>query len=85
VWTFQLVGFLMDQKVLKIEDLNPDGIRIVVNWDELKVSGSVFIPCVDTEKTKDQVSTVASLRQWEVKHEVRVENRTLGLRVWRTL
>lgn len=79
------MGFLMDQKVLKIEDLNPDGIRIVVNWDELKVSGSVFIPCVDTEKTKDQVSTVASLRQWEVKHEVRVENRTLGLRVWRTL
>ena len=75
----------MEQKVLKIEDLNPDGIRIVVNWDELKVSGSVFIPCVDTEKTKDQVSTVASLRQWGVKHEVRVENNLLGLRIWRTM
>jgi len=70
---------------MKIEDLNPDGIRIVVNWDELKVSGSVFIPCVDTEKTKDQVSTVASLRQWGVKHEVRVENNLLGLRIWRTM
>ena len=79
------MGFLMDQKVMKIEDLNPDGIRIVVNWDELKVSGSVFIPCVDTEKTKDQVSTVASLRQWGVKHEVRVENNLLGLRIWRTM
>ena len=75
----------MEQKVLKIEDLNPDGIKIVVNWDELKVSGSVFIPCVDTEKTKDQVSTVASLRQWGVKHEVRVENNLLGLRIWRTM
>jgi len=79
------VGFLMDQKVLKIEDLNPDGIRIVVNWDGLKVNGSVFIPCVDTEKVKDQVSTVASLRQYEIKHEIRVENGILGLRVWRTM
>ena len=79
------MGFLMDQKVMKIEDLNPDGIRIVVNWDELKVSGSVFVPCVDTEKVKDQVSTVASLRQWGVKHEVRVENNLLGLRIWRTM
>ena len=42
----------MDQKVMKIEDLNPDGIRVIVNWDKLTVSGSVFIPCVDTEKTK---------------------------------
>ena len=38
----------MDQKVMKIEDLNPDGIRVIVNWDKLTVSGSVFIPCVDT-------------------------------------
>ena len=30
----------MEQGVLKTDDLNPDGVRIVVAWDELVVGAS---------------------------------------------
>ena len=39
----------MKQGVLKVDDLNPDGVRIVVKWDDMVVGASVFIPCVKTE------------------------------------
>ena len=28
----------MDQKVLKVDDLNPDGLRVTVNWDDMVLS-----------------------------------------------
>ena len=40
----------MEQGVLKISDLNPDGVRIIVAWDELVIGASVFIPCINTEE-----------------------------------
>ena len=44
----------MEQGVLKISDLNPDGVRIIVAWDELVVGASVFIPCINTEEAMKQ-------------------------------
>ncbi len=34
----------MEQKTLKIDDLNPDGLRITVNWEDMSVSASIFVP-----------------------------------------
>ncbi len=33
---------MMDQKVLKVDDLNPDGLRITVDWEDMSV-GAIHI------------------------------------------
>jgi hypothetical protein len=71
--------------VLKIDDLNPDGLRITVDWDAMDISYSIFIPCVNTEKAKEQVKNVAKMKYWTVETRVVEEDGKLGLRVWRTV
>tara|TARA_R110001592_G_scaffold210452_1_gene461955 strand:+ start:5637 stop:5864 length:228 start_codon:yes stop_codon:yes gene_type:complete len=75
----------MTQKVLKIDDLNPDGLRITVDWGAMDIGYSVFIPCVNTEKAKDQIKNVAKMKYWTVETRVVEENGKLGLRTWRTV
>lgn len=75
----------MNQKVLKIDDLNPDGLRVTVDWDDMDIGYSIFIPCVNTEKAKEQVKNVAKMKYWTVETRVLHENGKLGLRVWRTV
>ena len=35
---------------LKLEDLDPDGVHVTVNWDAMDVGWSFFLPCLDVEK-----------------------------------
>jgi len=75
----------MDQKVMKLDDLNPDGLRITINWDAMDVGASIFIPCINTEKGKKQLKSVAKMKAWELEVQICVENKKLGLRAWRTV
>ena len=47
------------QGILKSDDLNPDGVRIVVNWDNMVTSSSVFILCVDVQEAVIQIKNIA--------------------------
>lgn len=71
------------QGILKTDDLNPDGVRIIVNWDDMVTSSSVFILCINVTLAVEQVNDVAKRRNWQIKTQVRVENEKLGVRVWR--
>ena len=73
------------QKPLKVDDLNPDGVKVIVQWDDMVVGASVFIPCIDTEKAKQQMIKIAELKSWKVEMRVRIENKMFGLRIWRTV
>ena len=76
---------MMDQKVMKVDDLNPDGLRVTVNWDIMDVGSSFFLPCINTEKGTKQLKSVAKMKAWEFEVQICVENEKLGLRVWRTV
>ena len=71
------------QKPLRTDDLNPDKIKVVVRWDDMVVGASVFIPCIDTEKAKQQVEKVVAAKSWQVETRVRIESKMFGLRIWR--
>ena len=71
------------QGILKTDDLNPDGVRIIVNWDNMVTSSSVFILCINVTLAVKQINDVAIRRDWQIKTQVRVENKKLGVRVWR--
>ena len=73
------------QKPLKADDLNPDKVKVVVQWDAMVVGASVFIPCIDTEKAKQQLEKIAAFKSWQVAVRVRIEDKMFGLRIWRTV
>ena len=75
----------MDQKPLKTDDINPDTVKIIIQWDKMVVGASVFVPCIDTEKAKRQLEKVAELKSWQVAMRVRIENEMFGVRIWRTV
>ena len=48
----------MNDTVLKLHDINPDGLRIVVDWGAMVVGSSIFIPCVNTTEAIQQVKKI---------------------------
>lgn len=75
----------MHQKPLKTDDINPDTVKIIIQWDKMVVGASVFVPCIDTEKAKQQLEKVAELKSWQVAMRVRIESEMFGVRIWRTV
>ena len=74
----------MKQGVLKTDDLNPDGVRIVVKWDDMVVGASVFIPCINTEEAMRQAAKIVVGKGYETEARVVIESEILGVRIWRT-
>jgi|TARA_R100000541_G_scaffold14718_1_gene24099 hypothetical protein len=73
------------QGILKLNDLCPDGVRIIVNWDNMVTSSSVFILCVNTQVAIEQAKKITTARGWQTETQVRVEDGKLGVRIWRTV
>ena len=44
--------------ILKIDDIAPDGARIVIDWDNMGIGYSIFIPCLESEQALKQVKVV---------------------------
>jgi len=76
----------MQQKSrLWLDDLDPDGLAIKVDWDKFIVGSSIFVPSINHIKLKDQIAEIAKRRGWEVETRRRIEGKILGLRIWRKL
>lgn len=69
--------------VLKIDDINPDSIRVVIKWDKFVVGASFFVPCIDTEKAVVQLKKIATAKGFRIECRVQIENRKMGVRCWR--
>ena len=75
----------MYQKTQKVDDLNPDGIKVIVAWERMSVGASVFIPCVNTLQAKYQARKIAELKSWRMITRVRIEAGMFGVRTWRKM
>lgn len=71
--------------MLKLDDIAPDGIRIVVRWDKMDVGASVFIPCINARKAREQVNVIFKRKGWKYIAKTTIESNKLGVRVWRTV
>jgi|TARA_R110000803_G_scaffold54833_2_gene111656 phosphoribosylamine-glycine ligase len=74
----------MKQGILKTYDLDPDGVRIVVKWEDMVAGASVFIPCINTEEAMRQAAKVLVEKDYKTEARVVIENEILGIRIWRT-
>lgn len=64
-------------------DLDPDGVRIVVDWDRFVPGSSVFIPCVNTKEAVKQVCGRLGFSRAELKYRATVCDGYYGVRIWR--
>ena len=71
--------------MLMVDDISPDGIKIVTNWGAMHVGASVFIPCLNTQVAKEQVVKLFKRKKWQVRTKIAIENGKLGIRIWRTI
>jgi len=71
--------------VIKYDDLNPDGVRVVVNWEAMVIGASVFVPCINTALATKELKRIVGSKGWESETQVRIEDNKLGVRLWRTL
>ncbi len=71
--------------VVKDDDINPDGVRVVIDWDQMVVGASVFVPCINTQGATKELTRISSSKGWKSHVLVRVEDGKLGVRMWRTL
>lgn len=69
--------------VLKLDDLDPDGVHIAVDWGALNVGSSFFIPCINTTAAKKQIKAAFDRRSWKMRICIGAENDVWGIRVWR--
>jgi hypothetical protein len=69
--------------VLREDEIGPDGVRIVVNWDAMRPGNSIFIPCVNVNLGHRQVAKIFARRGWKLRTHVKTEGHILGLRIWR--
>ena len=74
----------MKQGILKTHDLDPDGVRIVVKWEDMVAGASIFIPCINTEEAMRQAAKVLVEKDYKTEARVVIENEILGIRIWRT-
>lgn len=68
----------------KLDDIAPDGVRIIVRWDNMGVGASVFVPCINARKTREQVNVIFKRKGWKYKAKTIIESGKLGVRIWRT-
>ncbi len=70
---------------LRLSDLSPDGVRIVVDWDGFVVGSSIFIPAINTTEALIQIRAICDIPKYVVEHSVRIDNGRYGVRVWRVV
>lgn len=71
---------------LKTYDLNPDGVRIVVDWGAMVVGSSIFVPCIATDKALQQIKRICvDEMEWDIVAKAVISGSHTGVRVWRLL
>jgi len=73
----------MTQGILRATDIDPDGVRIVINWGAFVVGASIFIPCINTKLAIKQLEVITNDNEYTCRSVVRVENNKIGVRLWR--
>jgi hypothetical protein len=60
-----------------------EGVVYQINWKAFKRGASFFIPCLNPEAAKEDITFVTDRLQYEVVTKTVIEHSIQGVRVWR--
>lgn len=70
--------------VLGVDDIDPDGVKVVIPWHHLRKGTSIFVPCINHKRAVSQFTKIANSKGKYCRHKILVENGLLGVRFWMT-
>lgn len=79
----QLERWIKREAKRQLEVIKPDGVDIYIPIKEFVSGSSVFIPCIDTKKARNQINSYAKRHKITVKMATEQSKGMHGLRVWR--
>ena len=53
-------------KILRTYEIAPDGVRIEINWDNMNIGTSIFVPCINTEAATQEVAKICAEKGWQL-------------------
>ena len=68
---------------IRLTDISPDGVRMVVDWSKFTPGSSMFIPCINTGKALEHVMEAGQLDKSSLEKRIGIENGKYGVRLWR--
>lgn len=71
-------------EVIRLNDLYPDKVRVVVDWDAWEVGMSAFLPCIHTKRLRSQLTEIGQRLGYKLEMRPGIENHYFGVRIWRT-
>ena len=60
-----------------------EGVSYQISWRKFRRGTSIFIPCLDCTKAKEEVMVVLKRLRIKVALKVSIEEGIRGLRIWR--
>lgn len=63
----------------------PDGIEIVIDWNNFQVNASVFIPAINTTLLNKEMKQIAADKNIQLIGKELIEGGKWGMRFWRVL
>ena len=63
----------------------PDGIEIVIDWNNFQVNASVFIPAINTTLLNKEMKQIAADKNIQLVGKELIEGGKWGMRFWRVL
>jgi len=73
----------MSKRIVREDDLYPDGVRVCIAWDVWDVGMSLFVPCIAINRAIKQINEVAFYKNISLIHKVVIEDGVFGIRFWR--
>ncbi len=70
---------------LKTDNLNPDGLEFVIDWNSLSVGASVFIPAINTTHLIKEMHQIAKDKNIKLEERVLIDGGKWGVRFWRIM
>jgi hypothetical protein len=59
------------------------GVSFEVDWAKFKPGRTFFIPCLDADSAKKEVTRIIKRLRYSVEMKIVIEDGVSGLRVWR--
>lgn len=72
-------------KILRTYEIAPDGVCVTINWDNMHIGTSIFVPCINTEAAIQEVTKICTEKGWDIESHLRIEGGCLGVRFWRKM
>ena len=60
-----------------------ESVSYRINWKKFKKGYSFFVPCIDPEAAREEMSKVSKRLKFDFVSKVVIEEGVKGLRIWR--